>query len=388
MILWNITRLYSIVITPPFPIIRKWPAVMDNDIRDAIFNDAAEFEELDDDFVVQAAEDCGGEQEDVFDYDAHIAELIRRSERQTGVTVRLEGDAAGSEEESERPSDLEELDATLREYDNDELGALEDPEDDPTMQGHILLEDENLEDIMDSFLEETARIRTEHLPVGAGMGAPDKKQLLEEKKQKKPKSEMTEAEKYAASDVEESDLEEEEGGGGDSEEDEAGDVLGADAFTVPEYADKPRGGDEAWDCESILSTLSNLENHPTHLMEPKRKGSKARSTNADTASERGGHDNLPHRIVLSTKTGVPILKPSTGEEEKKAGIGGGENKGVGRNKKETKEEKKARKQAIKKERQENRTQKRNLKDAYKADEAQQRVVGGKSGTGISTFRYS
>ena len=52
--------------------------VMDDDIREALFGEAADFEELQDDFVLQAMQEP--ETPD-FDFDAHIAALIARSER-------------------------------------------------------------------------------------------------------------------------------------------------------------------------------------------------------------------------------------------------------------------------------------------------------------------
>ena len=57
---------------------------MDEDLRDALFNlddKEDEYEELDDNFVTQVLEDP---KEADFDYDAHIANLIMKSERQIG----------------------------------------------------------------------------------------------------------------------------------------------------------------------------------------------------------------------------------------------------------------------------------------------------------------
>ena len=57
---------------------------MDDDLRDALFNleeKEDEYEELDDDFVTQVLEEP---KVNDFDYDAHIANLIKKSERQLG----------------------------------------------------------------------------------------------------------------------------------------------------------------------------------------------------------------------------------------------------------------------------------------------------------------
>ena len=59
--------------------------LMDDDIRAALFEDAdedGEFEELQDDFVAQV---MNAPEDTAFDYDAHIAALIARSEEKLGI---------------------------------------------------------------------------------------------------------------------------------------------------------------------------------------------------------------------------------------------------------------------------------------------------------------
>ncbi|KAI8058918.1 Low temperature viability protein-domain-containing protein [Gilbertella persicaria] len=96
---------------------------------------------------------------------------------------------------------------------------------------------------------------------------------------------------------------------------------------------------ETWDVQSVISTYSNLENHPSLI------------------SDQGPSK----RIRIDPKTGMPILvevarkqkkkeqeeveNESESEEEEEEEMA--ENKGVPRSKQETKEEKKARKQAVK-----------------------------------------
>eukprot|EP00456_Euglypha_rotunda_P051723 TRINITY_DN4174_c0_g1_i5.p1 TRINITY_DN4174_c0_g1~~TRINITY_DN4174_c0_g1_i5.p1 ORF type:complete len:101 (+),score=30.79 TRINITY_DN4174_c0_g1_i5:349-651(+) len=55
---------------------------------------------------------------------------------------------------------------------------------------------------------------------------------------------------------------------------------------------------EQWDCESILSKCSNLENHPTLIMEPRRP--------------------TPEKTIkLSKKTGIPLgVLPDKAKKEK------------------------------------------------------------------------
>ena len=57
---------------------------------------------------------------------------------------------------------------------------------------------------------------------------------------------------------------------------------------------------ERWDCESVLSLRSNLDNHPARIAEPGRGSRKPR---AGLAASVGGQ---PGRITLSAKTGLPI----------------------------------------------------------------------------------
>merc|ERR1711974_512408 len=90
---------------------------------------------------------------------------------------------------------------------------------------------------------------------------------------------------------------------------------------------------EQWDCESILSTYSNLYNHPTLLDEPKKQ------------------------IKLSKKTGLPVdfvgrKECSDGSVSEEECSDGGvstvsTNFGEARPRKETAEEKRERKAAVK-----------------------------------------
>lgn len=100
---------------------------------------------------------------------------------------------------------------------------------------------------------------------------------------------------------------------------------------------------ETWDVQSVISTYSNLENHPSLI------------------NDRGPS----RRIRIDPKTGMPVLieverkkkqqdieeqgesDEGDEEEEEEEDEEAGENQGAARSKAETKEEKKARKQAIK-----------------------------------------
>merc|ERR1712137_721452 len=111
------------------------------------------------------------------------------------------------------------------------------------------------------------------------------------------------------------------------------------------------GQEEQWDCESILSTYSNLYNHPTVLDAPKKT------------------------IKLSSKTGAPVGfvgKNRIKEEEESDEEGDYDtvstvstNLGERRPTKETKEEKRARKQAVKEARRNRRKEKKETKTEFK-----------------------
>ncbi|XP_066552885.1 protein LTV1 homolog [Amia ocellicauda] len=114
---------------------------------------------------------------------------------------------------------------------------------------------------------------------------------------------------------------------------------------------------EKWDCESILSTYSNLYNHPKLIKDPPKL----------------------KPIKVSSKTGIPLdVLPAKGltakQEERMQMINDSDLPRAAtlpRAKDETKEQRKARKQAIKQERMERRTEKKANKMAFKEEKARQ-----------------
>jgi protein LTV1 len=118
-----------------------------------------------------------------------------------------------------------------------------------------------------------------------------------------------------------------------------------------------------WDCETIISTYSNLENHPRLITEPiTLKGLKRKK-----------------KIELSQKSGIPlgILEKKKkqveedSEDEEEDDDEEVDDRGKSRNKQESKEEKKLRKAQVKKAKQEKRQQKKALKQAFKEEEKDQ-----------------
>jgi len=112
---------------------------------------------------------------------------------------------------------------------------------------------------------------------------------------------------------------------------------------------------EKWDCESIISTYSNIYNHPKLIKEPKP-------------------------IKLTKRLGIPtdVLKKSSRGERTETNLAKEEDHtGAShtRNKNETKEEKKVRKTAVKEERRNRRSEKKANKIAFKDEQKiQERIL--------------
>ncbi|XP_008283191.1 protein LTV1 homolog [Stegastes partitus] len=115
--------------------------------------------------------------------------------------------------------------------------------------------------------------------------------------------------------------------------------------------------EEKWDCETIISTYSNIYNRPKVIQEPSK----------------------PKPIIVSSKTGIPLdVLPARGltakQAERMTRINDSDLPRVStqpRNKEESKEERKARKQAVKDERKERRAEKKANKMAFKEEKVRQ-----------------
>ncbi|XP_038057454.1 protein LTV1 homolog [Patiria miniata] len=115
--------------------------------------------------------------------------------------------------------------------------------------------------------------------------------------------------------------------------------------------------EERWDCESILSTYSNLYNHPTTIKEPPKNKS----------------------IKLSKKTGMPVdVLPAPGPTKKQQERELHEEYVLPsvapsrpKDRKETPEERRLRKQAVKQDRRDRRLEKKANKQAFKDEEKRQ-----------------
>ncbi|KZT72926.1 LTV-domain-containing protein [Daedalea quercina L-15889] len=150
------------------------------------------------------------------------------------------------------------------------------------------------------------------------------------------------------------------------DDDEHGDSE-ADDILMPLDVDEKQ---DRWDCETILTTYSNLENHPRLI--------KARQ------------DKLVPKIRLDPKTGLPVVtgklrqsristdSSSESDSEDDTRL---QRTTVSRPKNESKEDKKTRKQAVKAERQQRRSEKKATKEQYISEaKRQNRTLANKERT--------
>ena len=151
-----------------------------------------------------------------------------------------------------------------------------------------------------------------------------------------------------------------------------------------------------FDCESILSTYSNLDNNPKRIDASRRR---QRKTNSSSASLQKNADEEPvQHIKLSAKTGLPVgfltrKRPDGSHEDDNDDDDDFDNtfmsinRGEARNRNETQEEKKARKLLVKRERELARMQKKLTKQVY-AEEFQKRSGEADDAiAGTTVFRF-
>lgn len=124
---------------------------------------------------------------------------------------------------------------------------------------------------------------------------------------------------------------------------------------------------ETWDCETIITTYSNLDNHPAKIEAPGARRKKKLTetvTKAFTApthvislkgKEKLPVDFLPHSRTAAAEVAKDRSKPKIVQPQRKK---------LGQ---ETKEEKKERKAAVKEEKREARRAKKDLKELYKTE---------------------
>ncbi|CAM9643596.1 unnamed protein product [Scytosiphon promiscuus] len=133
--------------------------------------------------------------------------------------------------------------------------------------------------------------------------------------------------------------------------------------------DKPA---DQWDCETIVSTYTNLDNHPSVLGTGRKpKPSRPRRAppsagNAAAGDGDGGNASPVQQVTLSEKTGLPVgvLPERTFNDAGMVSLIAGKNKGEKRDTEESAEEKRRRKAEIKQSRRDKRAQKKSVKVAF------------------------
>jgi protein LTV1 len=392
---------------------------MDEDIAQALFGDFDEgdFEELNDEFVLDAAKEPEEEVEGAFDFAAHIKSLMdkARLESHGDETGKLstihelgrkdheyfskgkpigkgfnddDDDDSGYFDENdmeihgtpgvvpkltaeEEQALCDKFNATLAEYDSDDLG---EGHDDEGVFGDRPLEgDEQIEAALDDFLQEKEdgifmqgirHYMEGKKNGGSGFAALVGTKMVPVKEIVEPSPEENDRGIRPIGDV----------------LGEADDTLGSPQQAPPAeeifidgksyFSQKFRN---PWDCESILTTYSNLDNNPVTIdgggRRRKQKTKKGKNSGSSTIQEDNEADH--QQIMLSEKTGLPLgVLPSGGRDQDSDDDDGygdtyvSVNKGEARCKNETAEEKKLRKLSVKKERQLARMQKKMMKEAF------------------------
>ncbi|CAB9499745.1 LTV1 homolog (Saccharomyces cerevisiae) [Seminavis robusta] len=390
---------------------------IDEDIEAALMGDNLEdFEEIADDFVLDAAREPEQGDEEAFDFDAHIAKLMQDARRQAtdevvhaveghpmsqdqdffaarkaiqeeeeddslfggGTTLDVVPGVVPSLNPDEERALCEQFEKTLAEYDSDDMGEIyqEDIHGDRPLEG-----DAQVDAALDEYLQEDDIFMQSAKPAptgGSGFSALvgtrmiPVQQLLDnntapEAVPDEPARPIQDMLRDAKKKIQAPELE------------PPPEEIFIDGKSY--YSMKERN---PWDCESILSTYSNLDNNPMVIGVSSRRSKKKNK----------------NKIILSSKTGLPVLDDTNNhnnpveddDEEDDDDVDEtfiSVNRGVARSKKETKEEKAARKAQVKKERQMARIQKKATKEVFKEEFLNQTGAGMSDDVaGRAVFRYS
>ena len=390
---------------------------MEEDVAQALFDfEEGEFEEILDDFCITANEEPEDEEVEEFNFEEHIRGLMEKARLQEnggGGGRDLEDNFFGGvkplhdkiDEEYEDDFDYEQyaeeedsldrefnggdedtkpitddqqrvlcqkFEEALLEYDSDDVGDLdeecEDIVGDRPLEGDAQLDaalNEFLTEKEDEILIEGTKHQKEKRTGGSGYSALVGKTMV-------PASQLDES-KTLLINIEE------------SKKQMQKDLADADAILANPEMDLPPeeilidgksyfsiSSRNPWDCESILSTYSNLDNNPVVIGRSSRRNKKKNKKKTAMDEDSIIPEEKPVKIQLSNKTGLPLGvfdKPNNSEPEadyyNETDTYISVNKGEARNKNESLLEKKVRKIAIKEERKICRIQKKMMKEAFR-----------------------
>ena len=385
--------------------------VMDEDLYHALFEDAEEgdFEQIDDDFVLQAAGEAAEESKaagEDFDEEQYMAVRIAASRaymsNKEALEEAFEALEFDADDHSRRPmTEAEEhlaaeFEVTMEGYESDEIGELDDANEAVRGATAMGYDNPDVQQMMEEFMHELhvqkipMTFRAGEAELGAGDAGKDDDDDDEEEEEapaligvggagKAPApGEGMAAAAAAAADEEEAEegragaagaagdglaideqrfVGEDAGGDGDGDEGEAVDkIMEMQPYLRPVMR-------EEWDCESVLSTLSTTDNLPSVIAHPRRRKKRgdARAGDYEGLGADFGDldlDDAPEPILLSSKTGMPLgVLPGMAKSTREAGA----NLGKARDRKETAEEKRARKALVKAERRAKRELKKQMR---------------------------
>lgn len=390
---------------------------MDDDVAEALEGDFEEgdFEEFGDDFILDMAKEPEGDDGTTFDFDEHIRQLMdkaRLGRTQQEMTSKkhsygkqdkdffaklkplrehdaeddsfadvasvqdftlttMPGVVPAISPEEERAL-CEKFEETLLEYDSDDIGDNQEEE----IHGSIPIEgDSHLEAALDDFLHENeddvliqANFDRKKKTGGSSFAALVGKRMV------------------AASELDNAMVEQ--------DEEDINEVLAQASERLaqpterlaPEeifidgksyFSERARN---PFDCESIISTYSNLDNNPVTIDVTSRRKKNQKQVFIEEPVEQ---------IKLSNKTGLPmeVLPSRTRVDDEIDGTAESINKGEARSKEETKEEKKIRKKNVKMERMMRRIEKKVACQIFD-EELQKHVAVSDDISGKTVFRFN
>ncbi|KAJ3226037.1 hypothetical protein HDU81_007543 [Chytriomyces hyalinus] len=238
----------------------------------------------------------------------------------------------------------DQFDEALKAYDDDQVGDLEQDAFDPETDEPCALDAnkpsisaERMNKIFDSFLENTEVVGRKGLVLNK---VPESVKIDAVRNELRDVTRVTELMKLSVDDTM-----------------EGGDVL--DAILEREVLDmRPNANIDKWDVETVLTTYSNIYNHPQMIRDVMSNTRKIR------LSRRGPVVVEPKVAVVPT---VDADANEDNENDSEEGEFEAHNAGKARTKGETKEEKKARKQAVKEQKQSRRSEKKQTKEAFKKE---------------------
>ena len=343
---------------------------MPKDMRMALDGDVeGNFETLNDDFVVEASKKTqdseNNEAKKVFDFKAYYASIMKEDDDDDDDEEEFDDEMIPETKRLENRLLDAHFDAVIKRYEDEDIGELD--EEDPRVQDGLnsMENNEVLEDALADFEEFNKTLLDE-----------DRTDELKEKKNDDVSNAIASAMSKVSGkslmgiDEDESSSDEEDE---EEDEDDNDDLRTHSWFERKEKAQ--------WDCETILSTYSNLDNRPTTIaMKEARQGihrirlskktglplAPKRSKKRKEKSEADDNDAIA-QALQSIQSGA-VVSNDNDEEFESLVLNDDQNTNNKRDKNETKAEKRERKRRVKAERRARRAQKKEMKNAFKKAE--------------------